>query len=202
MNRRTLSEVPGTGPRVLIVPGLRNSGPAHWQTWLQARTPGAIRVEQHVWHQPELERWSARITNVLERQGDHEWIAVAHSFGCLALAHHLDHHPHSPVRAALLVAPAEPDKFGLGELLPQTPLGIPATLVLSETDPWMTAFSARKWARRWGASQINLGRAGHINSESGHGPWPLAEHWLQDTQTHLQRRRLSAVHTEAERRIA
>lgn len=32
--------------RLLIVPGLNDSGPAHWQTWLQGLHRGAVRVQQ------------------------------------------------------------------------------------------------------------------------------------------------------------
>lgn len=169
-------------PRVLIVPGLHDSGPAHWQTWLQARVAGALRVEQQDWHTPDLERWSARLTEVLTQQPPGPWIVVAHSFGCLALARHLLLHPDSPVQAALLAAPAEPDKFGVSALLPHHRLGVRATLVLSDTDPWMSPDSARRWAGRWGARAVALGDVGHINSDSGFGPWPLAEQWVARQQ--------------------
>lgn len=165
-------------PRLLIVPGLNDSGPAHWQTWLQAQHRDARRVEQRDWREPELERWAARVTTTLERSGDAPWIAVAHSFGCLALARHLACTPDSPVRAALFVAPAEPDKFGVAALLPQGPLGLPSTVVASDNDPWMTAASTRRWAQRWGSAWLTLGDAGHINTESGFGPLPLARRWV------------------------
>ena len=56
--------------RLLIVPGLNDSGPAHWQSWLQARHPGAVRVTQRDWGTPDVERWSARIGSVLARNGE------------------------------------------------------------------------------------------------------------------------------------
>jgi predicted alpha/beta hydrolase family esterase len=49
-----------TAPRLLIVPGLHDSGPAHWQSWLEAQEPGARRVVQRDWQAPDLERWAAR----------------------------------------------------------------------------------------------------------------------------------------------
>ena len=33
-------------PRLLVIPGLHDSGPAHWQSWLQSLHSGAIRVRQ------------------------------------------------------------------------------------------------------------------------------------------------------------
>lgn len=169
---------PSRRPRLLVVPGLHDSGPAHWQTWLQAQHPDARRVEQRDWSEPSLERWAARVGATLAHAGDGPWIAVAHSFGCLALARHLALHPDAPIGAALFVAPAEPDRFGVAALLPQRRLGRPSTVVASDDDPWMTSASTRRWAQRWGSAWLTLGRAGHINTESGFGPWPLASRWV------------------------
>lgn len=174
--------------RLLIVPGLHDSPPAHWQSWLQARHPQAVRVQQRDWSTPDLERWAARIGSTLERSGPGRWLAAAHSFGVLALLRHLAREPKSPVAAALLVAPADPDKFGVGELLPAGALPLPATAVLSSNDPWLAAAAGQRWARQWGCRIEMLGAAGHINVASGFGPLPLAERWLQ-----LQHRRLAGT---------
>lgn len=173
--------------RLLIVPGLHDSGPAHWQTWLQGFDRHALRVEQRDWATPDLERWAARIGSVLERAGPGPWIAAAHSFGCLALARHLAQRDDSPVAAALLVAPADPHRFGVAELLPARPLPRPSVLAGSETDPCMRAADARAWARRWGSHWVNLGDAGHINAEAGFGPLPLARRWAIVMGQRLQR---------------
>jgi predicted alpha/beta hydrolase family esterase len=164
-------------PRLLIIPGLNDSGPAHWQSWLQARHRGALRVVQRDWTVPDLDDWAGAIGCHLAGV-DGPCIAVAHSFGCLALARHLDLHPASPIRAVLMVAPAEPDKFGVGARLPQRPLGLDATLVGSRNDPWMTFESSRRWARRWDCRHVDFGHAGHINTDSGFGPMPLAQRWV------------------------
>lgn len=164
--------------RLLVVPGLHDSGPAHWQTWLQRAQRGAVRVEQRDWGEPHLQRWAARIDSTLERAGPGRWVAVAHSFGVLALVAHLAQRPDSPVGAVLLVAPADPAKFGLAEQLPQTELGRPSTLVASLSDPWMRLREAQRWAARWGSAVVNLGDAGHINAEAGFGPLPLARQWV------------------------
>jgi hypothetical protein len=37
---------------------------------------------------------------------------------------------------------------------------------------------AHAWALRWGSDWINLGNAGHINVDSGYGPFPLARDWM------------------------
>jgi predicted alpha/beta hydrolase family esterase len=173
--------------RLLVIPGLRNSGPAHWQSWLQARRPGAVRVIQRDWACTDLQRWSARIDSTLARSGPGRWLAVAHSFGVLALVEHLARAPDSPIAAALLVAPADPGKFGLCESLPHVPLHRPASVVASSNDPWMSLSESSRWATRWGCPLINLGAAGHINAESGHGALPLAEQWLRINECRLDR---------------
>ncbi|HEY0954672.1 MAG TPA: alpha/beta hydrolase [Roseateles sp.] len=170
-------------PRVLIVPGLHDSGPAHWQTWLQGQYRDARRVTQRDPGKPELERWAERIQRTLEvaetSNGKGEWLAVAHSFGCLALVRHLADHPGSPIREALLVAPADPDRFGVAEALPHQRLPRRSRLLASSNDPWMSAASAARWAHRWGASYSNLGAVGHINAEAGFGPLPMARSWVE-----------------------
>jgi len=170
-------------PRLLIVPGLHDSGPAHWQTWLQQQYRDSRRVVQRDFSRPDLQRWSERVHSTLESAGGGgTWIAVAHSFGVLALVRHLAEHANSPIREVLLVAPAEPDKFGVAESLPQRRLAIPSTLISSQNDPWMSAASAQRWAGRWGSHLSHLGRVGHINTESGFGPFPLARRWVESAR--------------------
>jgi predicted alpha/beta hydrolase family esterase len=193
----------GRSVRVLIVPGLYGSGPAHWQTWLQSRVPDAVRVEQDDWAEPDVERWSARIAEVLAQAPSAAHVAVAHSFGCLALAHHLGQRSQSPPRddaasgvlGAVLVAPAEPERFRLADRLPRQALGIPSVVFASDTDPWMSADSAQRWARSWGSSFVNLGDVGHINAEAGFGPLPRALHHTRSLIQRIeQSRRVSRAH--------
>lgn len=183
----SLRPPPRRQARLLVVPGLRNSGPGHWQTWLERQHRGARRVVQDDWETPDLTRWAARIDATLAAEPESLWLAAAHSFGCLALARHLADRPDSPIVAALLVAPASPERFGLAERLPHDPLPLPTLVVGSENDPWMRADEARAWARRWGAHWMSLGAAGHINVESGHGPLPMARAWVRSLSQHLAR---------------
>ncbi len=30
----------------------------------------------------------------------------------------------------------------------------------------------RRWAHLWGGQLVDVGNAGHINTDSGYGPWP------------------------------
>jgi predicted alpha/beta hydrolase family esterase len=178
-------------PRVLVIPGLNDSGPAHWQTWLQSVRRDVVRVRQRDWARPDVDAWAAEIEETMARAGGGAFFAAAHSFGCLALAHLLGRRRGAPVVSALLVAPADPVRFGLENRLHASALPCRSTLVASETDPWMALSEALRWAGRWGCHVVNLGDAGHINAEAGYGPLPLAAQWLRRTaQLHHRRCRL------------
>jgi hypothetical protein len=154
----------------LIVPGLRGSGPGHWQTWFEWQLRGARRVEQADWDTPDLLRWSGTVARTIAGL-DEAVVLIAHSFGALAaVVGGVARFEH--VRAALLVAPADPVKFGEVHLLPSTPLPFPSTVVASSNDPWVRQEVAREWARVWQSRFVSIGSQGHINTESGHGPWP------------------------------
>jgi predicted alpha/beta hydrolase family esterase len=167
-------------PRWLIVPGLHDSGPAHWQSWLQRRARDSRRVQQADWHQPDLEGWSDRIADTLAAEPPGPWLAVAHSFGCLAVLAHLartgvDADAGQGVVAALLVAPADPRRFGLEQRLARRVPLDDCTVLASSSDPWLPTHLALPWAHVWGARLIDLGDAGHVNAEAGYGPWPRVQ---------------------------
>ncbi len=105
-------------------------------------------------------------------------LIAAHSFGALAAVQAAEDYSDRIV-GALLVAPADPDKFGISEALPAGRLSFPATIVASSNDPWLRIDRAVRLATRWGANLVDLGDAGHINTESGFGPWPLGLALLQ-----------------------
>jgi uncharacterized protein len=180
--------------RVLVVPGLHDSGPTHWQTWLEAHHRRAVRVRQDDWACADLERWADRVGETVARDPQARWVAVAHSFGCLAVVRHLARGGPG-LHAALLVAPADPDKFGIDTERLQQRLAVPAVLVGSDTDPWMSAPRARSWAQAWGAQFINLGDVGHLNVAAGFGPLPQAKTLTEVLIQRVERtRRLDRAH--------
>lgn len=163
--------------RVLVAPGLHNSGPEHWQSRWQRLYSHFERVTQDDWDAPDLASWSARVT--ASRQPDRRpTLIVAHSFGCLASVHSITADPHQ-IAGVLLVAPADPDKFGVAAQLPQLPLACPSTMIASTNDPWMSLDNAALWAHRWGSDFVNAGSLGHINAESGLGEWQFGQQQLQ-----------------------
>ena len=151
------------------VPGLNGSCDQHWQTQWERLNPDWIRIEQDDWSVPDIDRWSRRISQGLDRS-PRPPIVVAHSFGCLATIHAIALR-ESWVAGALLVAPADPKKFELDVLFESLKIDCTSILVASENDPWMCSHRARHWANHWGAELINVGEKGHINVFSGLRKW-------------------------------
>jgi len=164
----------------LIVPGLRNSGPTHWQSWFEEQLPDSRRVEQADWEITCLSDWAARVREEIDSIGEKLWI-VAHSFGCLATVTDGFVRPEQ-ILGALLVAPADPQRFGEPAVLLEERLSFPSLVVASSNDPWVKADTAAYWADQWGSQYLNIGQAGHINVDSGHGPWPEGLHLFEKLQ--------------------
>lgn len=154
----------------LIIPGLHNSGPDHWQTWFETHVPGSVRVIQRDWKDAKLPDWTSRVRREINRIPGKLFI-VAHSFGVLAAVQAGQDYADR-IGGALLVAPADPERFGVADYLPHTPLAFNSVVVASSNDPWMRHDLAAHWADLWGSDFVSLGDAGHINAESGFGAWP------------------------------
>jgi len=154
----------------LIVPGLFGSGPDHWQSWFERQIPGCARVVQSDWSTPDLASWSAGLRHELSRAPGRVWI-VAHSFGCLATVNVVSESSER-ISGLMLVAPADPARFGLETVMSGNMPGVHSVLVASTNDSWMSIDKAAACAEAWGSELINLGAVGHINVSSGHGAWP------------------------------
>lgn len=154
---------------VVIVPGLRNSDERHWQSLWQARLPNSKRIQVDDWNTPDLAAWRAGIKAELDKL-DRPAVLIAHSFGTLASAAIAAEFPDK-IAALFLVAPADPDKFGIAQQLPQNFLAVDAKIIASSDDPWMTETKAAYWALVWGADYLRIKNVGHINSESHLGVW-------------------------------
>lgn len=164
-------------PPLLIVPGLYDSAPGHWQDiWLHTQ-PGAVKVEQDDWERPTLGEWVAELLSAVRRHPGA--VLVGHSLGCALIAHVAQLNGGRGVGGALLVAPAEVNRNGpAGDLLagfgpmPLGQLPFPSTVVASRNDPFAAFDRSQLFARSWGATFVDIGEAGHINVASGHGLWP------------------------------
>lgn len=169
-----------SSPTVVIVPGWRNSGPGHWQSLWAARLPKVLRVQQDDWISPLRRAWVHQLGLTIEQAGG-DVVIAAHSLGCIATTH-LPDAIKTRIRAALLVAPADPERRGvLADFapVPYQRLPFPSIVVGSSNDPYCPVRLAGAYARAWGSEFMRLNDAGHINVESGHGEWPLGLALLQ-----------------------
>lgn len=174
-------------PQVLLVPGINNSGPDHWQTRWENELPNAKRVQLGNWDDPIRNHWVNQINLAIHKTG-RPVILVAHSLGCHAVACWAECQQtvrSFPVVGALLVAP--PDVEGaevdhrlrrFGPVI-QGRLPFHSILVASEDDPYAQWGQSKRMARKWGSQLINTGPLGHINADSGIGSWPYGKFLLR-----------------------
>lgn len=160
----------------IIVPGLRGSEQEHWQTAWEQRMPWLSRISVGDWNVADLTRWRDGLHRELDRAAG-PVVLIGHSFGALASAVVAAQRPED-VAALLLVAPADPDKFGVRAALPGAQLPMPATVVGSLNDPWMPEHKARELAQQLGAEYQLAGAVGHINVAAGVGAWLEGLHYL------------------------
>jgi predicted alpha/beta hydrolase family esterase len=127
------------------------------------------RAIQPDWYTPNIDVWSQTLAEQINAQPA-PLVIIAHSFGCLATVHAAERVQHR-VCAALLVAPVDPNLFGIAHRLNLTALPFASIVVGSRNDPWMAFDWAQWWAKCWHSKFIDLGHAGHINSKSKLGDW-------------------------------
>jgi predicted alpha/beta hydrolase family esterase len=163
-------------PRVLLLPGWLDSAAAHWQSRWE-RLHGYQRVTQSDWLWPKRGDWMARLEEVL-LQDDAPAVLVAHSLGCHLVAAWAACSQHAArVQGALLVAPPDIERDDMPpNLLPWRPivrraLPFAAIAVTSDDDPFSGPTPSAQLARDWGARQVGIGAAGHINGDSGLDDW-------------------------------
>jgi hypothetical protein len=168
---------------VLLVPGIGNSGPAHWQSYWESAHDSYARVQQHDWEHPVCADWVSALELAAQRAAPGVLIA-AHSLGCLVVAHWL---ARTSVRIAGALLVAVPDPRGANfpveakgfASVPRDPLPCPSIVVASSDDPYSDMAFATQCANAWGSRLINIGRAGHINAASGLGYWNEGERMLR-----------------------
>ncbi|MCY1263190.1 Serine hydrolase [compost metagenome] len=175
---------------VLIVPGLRDHVPEHWQTLLAERLPKVRSV-------PPLETGkldcSARVEAIRREleQIDDTVILVAHSAGVLMVAHWAARYL-GRIKGALLVTPPDLDadwpqgypsredlEAGGWLPLPRQALPFPSIVAASSNDHLASLDAVRRMARDWGSTLVELGEVGHLNPASGYGDWRQADAFIR-----------------------
>jgi predicted alpha/beta hydrolase family esterase len=176
---------------VLILPGIGDSGPDHWQSHWEREDATCRRVNQTAWDAPLRSDWESCLDAAIIGAGK-PVVLVGHSSACALVAHWaVGAGParHARIVGALLVAPSDPEgpnyPVGPEEFapVPMVRLPFPTIVVASTDDPYVTAAQARAYATAWGSRYVELLGAGHINVAAGFGPWPEGRALLDELRT-------------------
>ncbi|MEM8839611.1 MAG: alpha/beta fold hydrolase [Pseudomonadota bacterium] len=166
---------------ILILPGLGGGGPDYWYERWSAKLKTARRIEQPDWDNPDRSVWLGNIEKKIF-EAERPVILIGHSLGVIAAVHAATSLPKSvtsKVMGGYFVAP--PDMARAPETLPEIavfapvpedPLPFPSVLVASRDDPYCSHEKAEDYSYAWGARFESAGESGHINADSGQGPWP------------------------------
>ena len=163
---------------ILMVPGWTGSGPDHWQSRWETKLKTSQRVQQENWDVVDKAQWTTRLLEAIAC-ATRPVVLVAHSCGVPTVVHAAARLADAKVIAAFLVAPASeaasqriPDMDPAFTPYPRDPLPFPSLLVASRTDAHCTYEDAGDMALAWGSTLVDAGDVGHLNTASGHGPWP------------------------------
>jgi len=160
---------------VLVLPGFGNSGPQHWQTLWELRHPEWQRVNLGDWEGPACEDW-IHVLDAAVQACPSPPVLMAHSLACLLVAHWAHRSALVP-KGAFLVAVPDPKSVCFPTVargfapVPLVPFMFRSLVVASANDPLGSLTHAEHCAMAWGSMFIDIGEAGHINVDSGHGEW-------------------------------
>jgi predicted alpha/beta hydrolase family esterase len=173
---------------IILVPGWGKNSDDHWMSRWGRNIKTARTVQQADWNRPERIAWAGSIVAEVEKS-QRPAVLVGHSCGGLAIVHAAPALPPGIVAGAILVAPpdlevrpaiddlirrdGDPLVYPEGFLpVPEDRLPFASVVVASTSDPFCTIDRARRFAAAWGSEFSDAGDAGHVNTASGHGPWP------------------------------
>lgn len=190
MRRPILSRDPVT---VLIVPGLREHVPDHWQTLL-AQQLARVRTVPPLEH--DKLSCAARVAAIETevQRIDGPVVIVAHSAGAIMVAHWALRATR-PIHGALLAAPADletplPPGYPERETLrahgwlpiPRGRLPFRSIVAASTNDPLARFERVAGLAADWGSRLEDVGAVGHLNPAAGFGEWPRAMALLEELE--------------------
>ncbi|MDN0075686.1 alpha/beta hydrolase [Crenobacter sp. SG2303] len=180
---------------ILIVPGLRDHVPEHWQTLLEEQL---VKAGQKVRSVPPLETdklsCAARVAAMQQvvSEIDGPIVIVAHSAGCMITVQWAQQHSR-PIQGALLAAPADlespmpagypsTDAIAANSWLPIPRKALPFTSIVaaSSNDPLGQYQRVVEMAQAWGSRVADIGAVGHLNPAAGFGPWPQVHDFIHE----------------------
>lgn len=132
-------------------------------------------MQQRDWDHPVCTEWVATLEQAIQQQTQ-PVILIAHSMGCLTVAHWAAQ-TKLQIHGALLVSVPDPqgsnfpkDAQGYDQT-PIQPLPFKSIVVCSTDDPYGSEATMKNCADAWGSEFVVIGNYGHINANSGLGDW-------------------------------
>ncbi|WP_280776544.1 alpha/beta hydrolase [Rhizobium sp. SG_E_25_P2] len=162
---------------ILLIPGHGAPHQDHWQNRWSGKLATARRVEQSSFMEPDRDAWVDAIRKAIA-DAERPVVLVAHSLGIGAALHALDGNADKIV-GGFFVSPPDltlkgPHKkiFETFGPYPNAPLPFPSITVASQNDIHGSYEHAGDVSNAWGSFLVDAGNSGHIDIDSGHGPWP------------------------------
>ena len=178
----------------LILHGWAGSGAEHWQTWLAERLSSAGEFVRYPvlpdYDAPDLAQWLSVLRQELSAMdGIAERVVICHSLSVVLWLHHAKTQSRTQAERLLLVAPPCPQgclpEFASFFPVPLDKIALMRSardirLVCTAGDPYCPEQAAIYYGQSLGIeTEILPPQAGHINVESGYGPWPAVEGWCR-----------------------
>ena len=180
---------------ILVLTGIYNSGPDHWQSHWEAAFPNMRRVQQDDWDRPIYADWARCLSEAVDRCTK-PVLLIAHSLGTSLVMREAHTAKIQAVAGAFLVAPSDQDLFendpdpprasdgsryfrtrGFSPMLLQS-LPFPSMVLASRNDECVSFERAQTFAKAWGSYLVDVGALGHIGSAAKLGLWPEGLVWL------------------------
>jgi len=181
----------------LIVPGLNNSGPTHWQSFWAKSLEDASCVVQRNWDAPQKSEWIETLDEAVSKL-ESDTIFISHSLGVVTTVLWLTEifgrtgaaaNPKAHfIKGAFLVSPSDADNIEIINNfapMPLQKLPVPAWVIASEDDPFVTMERSKFFANAWGAHIESVGCLGHINAKSNLGEWEQGRKLLAEFEKTL-----------------
>jgi len=173
--------------KVLILYGWHGSDAPHWQSWLKdelekenyevcfPQLSDNLRPKKDIWMKEALNAFNKAKPDIV----------ITHSMGNTLWFHLCNEKLLSKVKNLLLVAPPR-DLNDFEDVKSFFPVNTPHDLyakevlmVSSDNDPYMDIKESQKLSDTLGCELKVLEDAGHINADSGYGPWPWVLEWTR-----------------------
>ncbi|MCQ2011525.1 MAG: alpha/beta fold hydrolase [Sporolactobacillus sp.] len=169
----------------LVLHGLGGSTSGHWQEWL---TKELKKRGERVWF-PQFPQWDHPVReswiNCLEETideipKDEPLVVVTHSLGCILWIHYASQHNARKVDRVIMVCPPS-EHLDNPEIqnffpLPKDKASLPSIakktlLILSTNDRFLPQEEMKQYFD-FHVPCLIFPEQGHINIQSGYGPWP------------------------------